>query len=817
MNATKAIGRLSLRDLRRHPGRALLTIMLVAIPVAAAVFVSTWMHTAVDTPDEVATQRMGQADAMMYPDSGLSVDAAAASLAAEPGWRIVSMRSERGLIETPDGRNRRRVSIADANASDPIFTRMRTLEAGHWPSAPGEAVVTTNIRRSYGLRIGGTLRLTRPQIDLTIVGFGRLNAQSEVVVSGRLKPSVTQSTAVFIDTTHPVTAAQRTRFPNLVVRTDVLRQAKSETNNRDYVYLYLLSALGLAAFGLIISAALSVGSRRQMREIGVMRAGGASGAAAALRVGLYALIVAAIGAVIGVGAGCGTAPLARGFVERRTGTVQGALEFSLRDIIVVVVAAVVIVVIASIAPARAAARVPVLSALAGRRPLPAVRARLPIGGAVVFVAGCFATASAVGADSQDRSLFVILAVALTLAGVVMCTPFLIGKLERVGSRARGSQRLALRSLARQRSRSGPMAAAIMAAGCLALGGATYALAIDHHQRLQADADPASRGSVTLSVSRQDALTGKARDVSCEETLEVLRREVASLMRSPQTTCFSFQNAVAPRSDAAFSVVDPNTLAQFGLQAIARRLVSGKIVAMIGSGPEALAPGSGFAWLRAYRSRLVTVDPPRYVQTIGAGSPVWISRQTARVLGLRTDAVQTMATVSQSTPFSGHQSASIERLLSSDLGAVLSTATDDVWVSPTMVSPTRSDDYGRIVYAIILPIGIVLSLLTVAVGLFLLNAESRDERTALVALGAGPSERRRQNAWQAGGLAFVAMLLAVPPGLALPYVVMRAAGTELSYSVPWAVLAVLVIGVPLTAAFGAFLLTRPRVPAVPRRI
>jgi putative ABC transport system permease protein len=437
-------------------------------------------------------------------------------------------------------------------------------------------------------------------------------------------------------------------------------------------------------------------------------------------------------------------------------------------------------------------------------------------GVVVFTAGCFATAAAVGAASQDRSMFVILSVALTLAGVVMCTPYLIGKLERVGSRARGSQRLALRSLARQRSRSGPMAAAIMAAGCLALGGATYALAVDHNQRVQAAADPVYRGSITVSMERRDVSTGKARDVSCEDTLALLRREVAPLMHSPQTTCFPFHTAMGTGSAATFTVVDPSALAPFDLQEIARHLSNGKIVAMIGSDAE-ITSVSDFSWLTTYRSRLVTIEPSEFVQTVGVGSPVWISPQTARTLGLRIGIAQTVGFVTQPTPFSGHQSASIDRLVSGDLGAALSTATDDVWVNVSSIGSAPSDDYSRIVYAIILPIGIVLSLLTVAVGLFLLNAESRDERTALVALGAGPSERRRQNAWQAGGLAFVAMLLAVPPGLALPYVVMRAADNELTYGVPWVVLAVLVIGVPLMAAVGAFIFTRPRVPSVPRRV
>jgi hypothetical protein len=142
MSATKAIGRLSLRDLRRHPGRALLTIMLVAIPVAAAVFVSTWMHTAVETPEEAATRQMGQADAITFGDQAPSAIALDESLAAEPGWRVVPLRSVRGLVQAPDGSTRRRVTIADVNASDPLFNQMRQLDPVRLSSRPASNVRT---------------------------------------------------------------------------------------------------------------------------------------------------------------------------------------------------------------------------------------------------------------------------------------------------------------------------------------------------------------------------------------------------------------------------------------------------------------------------------------------------------------------------------------------------------------------------------------------------------------------------------------------------------------------------------------------------
>lgn len=818
MSTMGAIGRLAVRDVRRHPGRSLLTMMLVAVPVATAVFVSTWMHTGVETPAEAATRRMGRADALVMADPPPRDTRMADSIAHEPGWRVVSLRTAAGLADGSAGHGRLHVSILEVDAPDPVLRGLVSLDDGRWPAAAGEAAVSPRIRDAFGLRIGDTLTLIRPKLRVRIVGFEGHATQGDVIMAPALAPAGLESTRFLIDAAGPVTAAQRARYGDrLIVRDDLKRLVSSDTTRRDFAFLYLLIALGLAAFGLIISAALSVGSRRQMREIGVMRAGGASGAHAGQRVRLYALVVAVIGTAVGIAAGCGAAPLARGFVERRTGSVQGPLEVSTTDITLIALFAVVVVLVAAIGPARASARVPVLAALAGRRPLAPARGRVPLVGIVVFVAGCFATGWAVGSDSTDRPSLLILAVALTLAGVILCTPYLIGMLERVGSQVPGSRRLALRALARQRSRSGPMAAAIMAAGCLAIGGATYVLAIDHDERRKEVHVPASAGTVSFALQRLNVATGQRESVSCQETVALLHREVEPLMASPSTTCLSYRIGTHSNSDGAFSVVEPNDVAAIGGQAIARLLADGKIIVLDGSGRQILARGSGYEWLSPLRTRVVTLDSPAIdlAGTLGF-EPVWVSTQTARALGMHIGPGQAIGTARQARRFSTGQARLIENLLGADLGADLSTATQDVWANLTSISPPLPDDYGRIAYAIILPVGIILSLLTVGVGLFLLNAENRDERTALVALGAGPDERRRQNAWQAGTLAFVAMALAVPPGLVLPYVVMRAASNELSYVVPWTVLAVLVIGVPAMAAVGAYVLTRPRVAAIPRR-
>jgi len=121
---------------------------------------------------------------------------------------------------------------------------------------------------------------------------------------------------------------------------------------------------------------------------------------------------------------------------------------------------------------------------------------------------------------------------------------------------------------------------------------------------------------------------------------------------------------------------------------------------------------------------------------------------------------------------------------------------------------------RIIYWVILPAALVLSVLVVLVGLALVASDGRDERTTLVAVGAGPGHRRRMQAVRAFVLAGMGQALALPVGVACAWVVLRTMG--IAFVTPWPLVVALLVVLPVAAAAMGAALIRRDVPAVQRR-
>jgi len=109
--------------------------------------------------------------------------------------------------------------------------------------------------------------------------------------------------------------------------------------------------------------------------------------------------------------------------------------------------------------------------------------------------------------------------------------------------------------------------------------------------------------------------------------------------------------------------------------------------------------------------------------------------------------------------------------------------------------------------VLLAIAALLTLDVVATGLALSAADGKADDTTLVALGADPTSRRRLRATQAGLLVAIAGLLALPAGL-IPAAVIIRSSSEMRFALPWTAGAVVLVVLPVVAAAGAWLLTRP---------
>ncbi|MEQ9162702.1 MAG: ABC transporter permease, partial [Ilumatobacter fluminis] len=118
----------------------------------------------------------------------------------------------------------------------------------------------------------------------------------------------------------------------------------------------------------------------------------------------------------------------------------------------------------------------------------------------------------------------------------------------------------------------------------------------------------------------------------------------------------------------------------------------------------------------------------------------------------------------------------------------------------------------------------LSMLVVSIGLSLAAAEGRDERDVFAVIGARPSSMRRQAAARAAVLSLVGIGLGIPLGFVPTWVIDRVVhdgdGSVTPVSVPWPVVASLVVVIPVVAAGAAWIASglgqRLRPPSPTRR-
>ena len=216
--------------------------------------------------------------------------------------------------------------------------------------------------------------------------------------------------------------------------------------------------------GLVAVAGFTVMAQRRLRALGMLSALGASQAN-------VQLVMAANGAMVGVsGVSAGTLiGLAAWFVyaphlQAFTGHTVDRLNLPWWVIIIAMVLGVATATAAAVQPARAAARIPVLAALSGRRAKPqAVRrpAKLGVG---LLVAGVFFLAISGGLGSQSAGNMLLGMAAIAVGTSLLAPLCLVLVTGFAGPRAPVAIRIALRDLVRYRARSG----AALAATCFAV-------------------------------------------------------------------------------------------------------------------------------------------------------------------------------------------------------------------------------------------------------------------------------------------------------------------------------------------------------------
>ncbi|WP_194918160.1 FtsX-like permease family protein [Catenulispora rubra] len=224
---------------------------------------------------------------------------------------------------------------------------------------------------------------------------------------------------------------------------------------------------------LLAGPAFAVSARRRRRDFGLLGAAGADGRRLCRIVLADGVVLGAAGGVIGAVVGVAAATVTLPWFGHLTRQSMGGFRLEPLELLAAALVGVGTGVTAAVAPAITTARQDVLSALTGRRGQSRTPWKLPLIGLVGVVLGT--ALILVGAWHHGNAILVASGVGAAELGLVACTPVLVAWSGRLARALPLTGRLALRDSARNRGRTAPAVAAIMAA---VAGATTVAMVIN---------------------------------------------------------------------------------------------------------------------------------------------------------------------------------------------------------------------------------------------------------------------------------------------------------------------------------------------------
>jgi putative ABC transport system permease protein len=822
--ARRAVTRWAWRLLRREWRQQLLILALITVAVAAT-FVGSAVATNTPTP---AGAGFGTAtDIATFPSLSPHVSAEIGALARRSGPVDVIENetfSVPGSVTT--------YSLRAQNPHGAFGPPMLSLVSGHYPSGPGQAALTSGVASELRLGIGGTWNAdgSRRRVVGIVANPQNLLDEFALVAPGQVR-APTLVTVLF----DARGANLSSLGPNVVSRTSA-----ASANVLNPVTISIAAAtLGMLLIALVGVGGFAVLAQRRLRSIGMLGAQGATRANVGLAISANGFATGVIGAAAGFALGLAAWLAYRPHAEASAHHVMGAFQLPWRVILVSMALAVVAAFLAAVRPALATARIPIVAALAGRPPAPrpARRWAAPTG-AGLLVAAFFliglasAQATSTAAESGNKqTLFLTLTVGLIVlcAGVVLAAPACLALLARAGRRAPIVVLLALRDLARYRSRSGAALGAISLSVLIAViicvtAAARFGDALDYvgpnlasdqlivYPQEAATTPNASclhqpAGCPTLTGTQLAAMASRTRRIAASAG----SRDIVQL----ESTDSALQRAVASGRnwDGAVYVATPRLLRAYGITA-----------AQVSPDSDVLTARPGLAGLTRMQLLLGTdkPGPPASNAPCPPSSCLANPRiQDVSALPSGTSAPNTVITehaVHQfhlTTTTAGWLIQTPHSLTAGQISAAQrAAAAADLTVETRNSIPSAAEILDAATV-----FGILLALAILAMSVGLLRSETASDLRMLTATGAGSTARRAITAATAGALALTGAVVGIVAGYVAAIGFFRASQLDsLSSltSIPVASLLLILIGMPLIAVTGGWLLAGREPSAIGQR-
>lgn len=820
-----AAGRIAWRQSIRSPWRTALIVAMIALPIAGLSLAAVVIRAAIPTIDDRVRSEFGTADISIYGSPKLSVDVLARELPV--GAKLVEGR----YLSSSNVAGGSVVNLDIRQFSVPIdrppVQGMFAMLEGDAPTRPGEVALQPGALAAFGVRIGDTLSLEHPALTLHVTGTvvapehlgepvailgpgtltsGRLGANDSVLVD--LPPGV--PLAEGLARLAKDKGVRAGGYSDPATAFDQLRDTQVATAES-----FAAAVLVLLATGLIAGAAVAVGARRQLRTLGLIGAVGGEPRHIRATVLFGGLTLGALGSLIGVCIGIAAAYILQPHLGRFAGRLVGPVELPIVPLVGAVGLGTFAATLAAYGPARSAARLTTVQALAGRTPPPRSPSRRAMLGLGAVVAGAAVTSWATREASDP---WLTIGLAAMIVGFLVAIPLLVTIIGRGAGVLPMVPRLATRDIARHGRRTGAALAAATLALALPVGTSALTLSQEALDRrvpyIGADQlEIVGVGGGTGLEQRMRALVTDLHRAFPDAVIAPYVPAVRTVGRADQQRERLVYAQAPEQTDSngstymEFGLLEiggPDLLRAFHAEAGIPALEAGKVV---GIGPGTVDGGS--VHLTSAQGSPTTSELQRDVSAVEAGSTRYlglgsttglnyvISAPGASQLGFRQSSKPTWASgfiLRSPQPLDADQITQAKQIASPYAGATVESAGD-------------FESHAGDLRLVVAGVGAVLALAIVGVIVALVAAEARREQAILVAVGAEPRIRRAVAGVGAAVVAVSAGLLAVPAGFA-PAVVFRSA-QRIGYPivVPWATIGLVLIGIPLVAGTLAAIISR----------
>jgi putative ABC transport system permease protein len=574
------IDRLAWRTVAARPLRSFLTVLGIALGVAV-LSASLTLGSALDQAvDHTVRDMVGRADLRVsgFLETGLS-DLSLETITNADGVVDAAPVIEHRTfpLSAPGGATADAITVLGIDPAS--YLRIHDLPvvagAGLDQAAEPVALISQSLADEDGYTVGGRLTLfgVDGTVDLRIVGVlpgvGPLPGSGRTIVIpievARTAFAIKGATRVDLQVEPGALATVTSHLESamfepyvLASPADLARSLRaSSASFQGTAALVAAIVLFVGAFLIINTLSMTVGERA--REVGLLRAAGATRAQLSRFVFSGALLLGVVGAGLGALLGAVVAVLMADAVREATGVVADVSRLDVAGALTSAAVGIGITILAAIEPALAAAQISPVEAMRNRLDLPAVRrgrlSWIAFIFLVVAVLAMLAWPPVIAASGTERAL----AVYSVLLLATLLSPFLLRPMARllglpIALVLRIEEKLARGSLARDRSRT-----------TLTLGSLVIGLAMIVALGWSAQAARASAFAWLENVVPGDELVSSIRPVAADEPI---REELAAVQGVARVTPIaSFDVAFRGLRVDAAAIVGADFLADGRLTAV----------------------------------------------------------------------------------------------------------------------------------------------------------------------------------------------------------------------------------------------------------